>query len=123
MAIKVLICDDNPTVRLTLHRAFRSHGDVEIVAETTTGEDAVAAANDHHADVIIMDLHLPGIDGVEATRQLRAVGVEAPVILLSADDTAPPEMSGITRIQFLSKARTGIGDMLQAIREAAASSS
>ena len=117
--IRVLICEDDPRVRLTLSRALHSQADLEVVVAVESGEAAVAAAVDQAADVIVLDVHLPGIDGIEVIRILRDEGVDSPVVVLSADDRAASRLAGFGHVSFLSKGTSGAIDVLAAIRTAA----
>jgi CheY-like chemotaxis protein len=112
--IRVLLCEDDPRVRLTLARAVESQSDLEVVASVGTGEEALAAAAD--ADAIIMDVHLPGIDGIEVIRRLRANGLQTPVIILSADDRAAEDVPSFEGVSFLSKGSSGALKVLAEIR-------
>ncbi len=122
-AIRLLICEDDPRVRQTLSRVAGSQADLEVVAAVDRGEDAIDAVLEHGADVIVIDVHLPGIDGIEAIRRLRDDhGVETPVLVLSADDRAAKSVQAFDRVSFLSKGSSGAIEVLAAIRGSAASS-
>ncbi len=86
--ISVLIVDDHPVVRQGLRTFLETQGDLEIVGEAADGEDAIVQIRDSVPDVVLMDLVLPGIDGIEATRQARDVSPTTKVIVLTsfADD-------------------------------------
>jgi NarL family two-component system response regulator LiaR len=86
--ISVLIVDDHPVVRQGLRTFLSTQDDLEIVGEAADGEEAVARIKDSVPDVVLMDLVLPGIDGIEATRQAREVSPSTKVIVLTsfADD-------------------------------------
>lgn len=115
---RVLLCDDDPRVRLTLARAVRSQADLELVAEVGTGEEVLDAAAGPGVDVIVLDVHLPGIDGIEVIRRLRADGVSLPVVVLSADDRAATRLGGLDNVSFLSKGVAGALAVLDAVRAA-----
>src|SRR5262245_53229118 len=66
VAIRVLIVDDHPVVREGLRAVLAAEAEIEVVGETGNGEEAVQLAADLGPDVVLMDLRLPGIDGVEA---------------------------------------------------------
>jgi DNA-binding NarL/FixJ family response regulator len=66
----VVIADDQPLLRAGFRALLESAGDIEIVAEAGTGEEAVEQARRHLPDVVLMDIRMPGMDGIEATRQL-----------------------------------------------------
>jgi DNA-binding NarL/FixJ family response regulator len=69
-AIRVLLADDHPVVRRGLAALLQTLDGVAVVAEAGTGEDAVREAGLTRPDVVVMDLRMPGVDGVEATRQI-----------------------------------------------------
>lgn len=68
--LRVFVVDDHPVVRRGLRTLIDSLPDVEVVGEASTGEDAIAAVPGAEPDVVVMDLNLPGVNGIEATRRL-----------------------------------------------------
>jgi DNA-binding NarL/FixJ family response regulator len=68
--LRVVIADDQPMMRAGFKAVLEATGSIEVVAEAGTGEEAVAAAEAHAPDVVLMDLRMPGMDGIEATRRL-----------------------------------------------------
>jgi DNA-binding response OmpR family regulator len=78
---RVLVVDDDPTVREVVVSYLRAHR--HEVAEAADGETALRAHRDRHADLVVLDLMLPGIDGLETCRRLRETG-DVPVIMLTA---------------------------------------
>jgi len=68
--LRILIADDHPLVRSGLRALFLTAEDLEVVGEAATGEEAVTLAERLQPDVIVMDLRMPGINGIEATRRI-----------------------------------------------------
>jgi DNA-binding NarL/FixJ family response regulator len=82
-AIRVLIADDHPHFRKGLRALLSSATDLEVVAEAGDGERAISLATDLQPDVIIMDLHMPGVGGIEATRRILRSSPHISVLVLS----------------------------------------
>jgi NarL family two-component system response regulator LiaR len=87
-AITVMLIDDHRVVRQGLRDFLELQGDIEIVGEASTGEEGVQIARELLPDVVLMDLVMPGIDGVETTRRVKAASPSSKVIVLTsfADD-------------------------------------
>ena len=81
--IRLLIADDHPLVRSALTQLFDAVDDVTVVASVADREQAVAAALDTGPDVVLMDLEMPTLDGIEATRALRQRDSQARVVILT----------------------------------------
>ncbi|MGI8309099.1 MULTISPECIES: response regulator transcription factor [Saccharopolyspora] len=77
--IRVLIADDQELVRAGFRMILESQDDIEVVADVATGLDAVRVAREKRPDVCLMDIRMPGIDGLEATRQLAGPDVVDPI--------------------------------------------
>ncbi|WP_298821552.1 response regulator [Chloroflexus sp.] len=86
--ITVLLIDDHRVVRQGLRDFLELQPDIEVVGEAGNGEEGIALARELLPDVVLMDLVMPGIDGVETTRRLKAVSPSSQVIVLTsfADD-------------------------------------
>jgi DNA-binding NarL/FixJ family response regulator len=69
-ALRVVIADDQPMMRAGFKTVLEATGNITVVAEAGTGEEAVTAANQHRPDVVLMDIRMPVVDGIEATRRL-----------------------------------------------------
>jgi NarL family two-component system response regulator LiaR len=92
-AIRVLIADDHAVVREGLRTFLGLQDDVEVVADVADGAAAVAGVAEHHPDVVLMDLVMPGVDGVEAIRRIAAEHPGTRVIALTSfldDDKVLP---------------------------------
>ena len=88
LPLRVVVADDQRAVREALVTLLEAMGGVEVVAACADGEEAVRAVDDHHPDVVLMDLRMPRVDGVEATRRITAGDHPARVVVLTtfADD-------------------------------------
>lgn len=84
--IKVMLVEDHVLVREGTRELLEREEDLQIVAEAGDGEEAVRLAAEHSPDVVIMDIALPGINGIEATKQIKAAHPEIAVLVLTAFD-------------------------------------
>lgn len=84
--IKVLLVDDQELVRSGLRRILRPQEGFEVVGECPDGADVPAAVDGHRPDVVVMDLRMKHVDGIEATRRLREDGGAPPVLVLTTFD-------------------------------------
>ena len=85
-AIRVLLADDQPLVRAGLRMFLSAQPDIEVVAEAADGREAVDAAHEHRPDVVLMDVRMPNVDGVEATRLITAAQDAPRVLVLTTFD-------------------------------------
>ncbi len=85
--ICILIVDDHPVVRDGLVAILGTQPDFVVVGEAGDGRDALQKAHDLHPDVILLDLEMPGMDGVETLRQLKAQNAQTRVIVFTAFDS------------------------------------
>ena len=86
MSIRVLICDDQALVRAGFRSILGGKPDIEVVGEAENGAEAVVLAERRRPDVILMDIRMPVLDGVEATRRLVADGSPARILVLTTFD-------------------------------------
>jgi DNA-binding NarL/FixJ family response regulator len=84
--IEILIVDDHKIVREGLHTLIEKNVNMKVVAEATDGHSAVKLAQSLNPQVVIMDISMPGLNGIEATRKILASNPEAKVITLSMYD-------------------------------------
>ena len=87
MAIRALIVDDHPVTRDGLRTALELSDEVSIVGEAGTGEEAIDRVQSLEPDVVFMDVRMPGIGGIEATRKIRQVSPDTRVILFTVDES------------------------------------
>jgi DNA-binding NarL/FixJ family response regulator len=84
--ISVLIADDQDLVREGLRMMIDAETDIHVVAEADTGAAAIAAVRQHDPDVVLMDVRMPQLDGIEATHRLVAAGCRARILMLTTFD-------------------------------------
>src|SRR5919109_2359832 len=91
--MRVLVVEDEPRMAGLIRRGLTSEGLAADVAGT--GEDALWMAEAHDYDAIVLDVMLPGVNGFETCRRLRAKGVWAPVLMLTARDAVEDRVAGL----------------------------
>jgi DNA-binding NarL/FixJ family response regulator len=84
--IRVVVAEDHALVRSGLVELLSAAGDIEVVGTASNGEEAIAAANQLAPDLVLMDLSMPVLDGIEATRRLAAMAGPSVVVLTSFSD-------------------------------------
>ena len=115
--LRILVVDDEPAIRRFLRAGLSSQG--YLVAEAGEGAPAVEAARRKSADLIVLDLGLPDIDGIEVIRRIRGAGSAIPIIVLSSrnDEAAKVEALDLGADDFVTKP-FGIDELLARIRAA-----
>ena len=91
MSVKVLIADDHRLFAEALRAILSADERIEVVGLAISGEDAVSQAGDLAPDVVLMDISMPGVDGLEATRQILDVRPQARVLMVTGSD-APEDV-------------------------------
>jgi DNA-binding NarL/FixJ family response regulator len=121
VTVRVLLVDDHAIVREGLRALLEEEGGFAVAGEAADGERAVAAARELAPDVVLMDLLMPGVDGLEALRRIRAADPEARVLVLTSaqDDRAVREAIDAGAVGFLFK-DVSRRDLVRAVRDAAA---
>ena len=93
MPVRVLIVDDQEPFRMAARLVVEATDGFEVAGEAETGEDSVTMAHDLKPDLVLMDVNLPGINGLDATRQILSDGADTTVVLLLStyeeDEYAP----------------------------------
>jgi DNA-binding NarL/FixJ family response regulator len=120
MGVRVLIVDDQEPFRMAARMVVDATDGFDVVGEAETGEDSVAMASELHPDLVLMDVNLPGINGLEATRQILAGSGAAVVLLLSTyeEDEYAPRAAECGASAYIPKAVFG-PDRLEAAWSAA----
>src|ERR1035441_9014611 len=82
-SIRILLADDHTIVRKGLRMLLESHEGFRVVAEAADGREAVALVEQHHPDIVVMDVAMPVLNGIEAARQICASGAPSAIVFLS----------------------------------------
>jgi len=117
--IRVVLADDQALIRIGLRQLIESAEDIEVAAEAGDGAEAVRLAAETRADVVLMDIRMPGVDGLEATRRISAAedlaGVKVLILTTFEADEYVYEALRAGASGFLVK-DTDPGELLQAVR-------
>jgi two-component system, NarL family, response regulator LiaR len=117
--VKVLIADDHQIVRQGLRTFLELHDDIEVVGEAGDGAEAVRMTAERSPDVVLMDLVMPRLDGIQATRRIMELGVRTHVIVLTSfaeDDQVVPALQAGASSYLLKDVSPD--DLVDAIRAA-----
>ncbi|MET9721592.1 response regulator transcription factor [Streptomyces zaomyceticus] len=82
----VLIADDQPMQRFGFRMLLESQDDMTVVGEASNGTEAIRLVDRHHPDVVLMDIRMPGLDGIEATRRIVAAGARTRILIVTTFD-------------------------------------
>src|SRR6266705_3493516 len=117
--ITVVLADDHTIVRQGLRKLLEAEGDIEVVGEAETGREAVKLANKLRPHVVVMDIAMPLLNGLEATRQITKESPRTKVLMLSGydDDEYVEKLTGAGAVGYLLK-QTAAKDLVNGIREA-----
>lgn len=115
--IKVLLVDDHELVRMGIKRLLQDVTGLKVIGEAGSGEEAVLLAKDLNPDVVIMDLHMPGIGGLEATRKMLRYNPEIKILALTmhVDEPYPSRLLRAGAAGYITKGCDS-AEMIRAIR-------
>ena len=118
--MRVLVVDDHPAFRRALTSALRMVKDIEVAGEAGGGIEAARRAVDGEADLVLMDLSMPDLDGIEAMRRIHSERPDLPVVILTAhaDPGVEKEAREAGASGFLAKG-TALEDLVIVLHEAA----
>jgi two-component system invasion response regulator UvrY len=116
--ITILLTDDHALVRTGIRRLLEDSGQVRIVGEANCGEESIKLSQEHNPDVILMDVNMPGIGGVEACRRILQRNPSQKIIVLTihSEQTFPKRMLEIGARGYLTK-DCDVDEMLEAIKQ------
>lgn len=118
--INVMLVDDHAVVRMGFKMLLESASDIKVVAEAENGEQAVKMYMEHQPDVVVMDITMPGIGGLEAIERIMAKDNAARILVLSAheDSVHPKRVLNAGAMGYLTK-RSAAEELIKAIRTVA----
>jgi DNA-binding NarL/FixJ family response regulator len=118
--IRILVVDDQPTVRQGLRMRLALETDCLVVGEAGTGSAALQLVRSVKPDVILMDVEMPDMDGVEAAEKVRAIAPDSAVVILTIhDDAATRARASTTGVAAFVGKHDPTEQLLEAIRQAA----
>jgi DNA-binding NarL/FixJ family response regulator len=124
MPVRVLIVDDQEPFRMAARMVVEATDGFDVVGEAETGEDSVEMARERKPDLVLMDVNLPGINGLDATRQILAEGADRVVVLLLStyeEEEYAPRAAECGAAAYIPKAVFGPDRLEQAWAEATSS--
>lgn len=92
----IMLVDDHPLLRKGLRQLITPGDDMEVVAEASNGADAITLANEHDPDLILMDLNMQGMDGLETLRRMREDGISSRIVMLTVSDADEDVLNAIS---------------------------
>lgn len=116
--IDVLVVDDHDLIRAGIARMLQDDVSINVIGESDSGENAIDSAQSHKPDVVLMDIKMPGIGGIEATRRIKKVSDDIKVVVVSALTDSPSAQrvldSGASA--YVSK-NSHISEMIKAVKK------
>jgi DNA-binding NarL/FixJ family response regulator len=116
--VRVLVVDDQEPFRRAMAAVVEETDGFVVVGSATSGEESLTAAADLRAELVLMDVNLPGIDGIEAARRLTAADNGPVVVLLSTYDEDQFDLAGCGAAAYVAKASLGPDRLAEAWADA-----
>jgi len=117
--IEIIVCEDSSSLMGLLRSALAGHG-IAVKSETRSAQALMEALRAHHADLVLMDVHLPELSGVDAISELRLAGYDLPVILMSADHKVERQALAAGAAGFFYKGSADLGRLAALIESTVA---
>jgi two-component system, NarL family, invasion response regulator UvrY len=117
--IDVMLVDDHDLIRSGISKMLKEISGINVVSEACTGEEAVQLARKHHPNVVLMDIKMPGIGGLEATRKLLRINSDVKILIVTVcnNDLYPTRLMQAGAAGYITKGAS-MNEMVQAIRAA-----
>jgi DNA-binding NarL/FixJ family response regulator len=106
--VRVLVVDDQPIVRSAMRVLLDAAGEFEAVGEAASGNEAINAVEQLDPDLVLLDVRMPGMDGIEAASRIRATHRRTVVVLMSSDPEAEPRALAAAPFVAKERLRTGV---------------
>ncbi|MBD2101175.1 response regulator transcription factor [Leptolyngbya sp. FACHB-261] len=117
-ALRVLVVDDHELIRLGLTLALNNQEDLELVGTASNGAEALTLVEDHHPDVVVLDLQMPVMDGLSAAQQIKARHPNTQIIAYSSlEDPQAEVMAQAAKVDVFCEKGTGTGNLINLIRQ------
>lgn len=118
MVIKVLVADDHDLVRMGISRMLNDHPEIEVIGEAYDGDHTVQQVKNLQPDVVLIDVNMPNIDGVEATRRIKQYNADIKILVVSGVSTQPyPSMLLKAGVNGYITKGTPLDEMIRAIKK------
>lgn len=118
MSIKVLVVDDHDLVRMGIARMLDDDAQIKVIAEADNGDAAVQLARQHRPDVVLLDVNMPNVGGVEATRRIKQIDQNIKVLAVSSLSAQPyPSMLLKAGVNGYITKGTPLDEMIRAIKK------
>ena len=117
--VRVLVVDDHELVRSGITRMLADNPDIDVIGQASSGEEAIDCVRENRPDIVLMDIRMPGIGGLEATRRILRIDDSIRVIVVTAcaDDPYPARVMQSGATAYVTKG-ADIQEMVRAIRKA-----